>query len=87
MEPGHCSLLECGSSVPAQIGVKHFPLTIPKPRIFGSEKMTLCIFFFKILFIHERQREEQAPRREPDVGLDPRTPGSGLEPKADMLNH
>ena len=23
-----------------------------------------------------RQREKQAPRREPDVGLDPRTPGS-----------
>ena len=36
------------------------------------------------LFIHERhterqrhrQREKQALRREPDVGLDPRTPGS-----------
>ena len=38
------------------------------------------------LFIHERQREregqrqrqreKQAPCREPDVGLDPRTPGS-----------
>ena len=43
-------------------------------------------FFKKILFIHERhrererqrhrQREEQARCREPDVGLDPRTPGS-----------
>ena len=34
----------------------------------------------------ERQRhrqKKQAPRREPDVGLDPRTPGSHLEPKAD----
>ena len=30
-----------------------------------------------------RQREKQAPHREPDVGLDPRTPGSCLEPKAD----
>ena len=37
--------------------------------------------FFKILFIHERQRkrqrhrqrEKQAPGREPDVGLDPET--------------
>ena len=29
-----------------------------------------------------RQREKQAPCREPDVGLDPRTPGSRLEPKA-----
>ena len=45
------------------------------------------------LFIHERhkergrdthrQREKQAPYREPDVGLDPRTPGSHPEPKAD----
>ena len=40
-------------------------------------------FFFKILFIHERHREKgrhrqmekQAPRREPDVGLNPRTLG------------
>ena len=49
-------------------------------------------FFFKILFIHERhtqrdrqrhrQREKQAPRRDPDVGLDPRTPGSHPGPKA-----
>ena len=30
-----------------------------------------------------RQREKQAPCREPDVGLDPRTPGSHPEPKAD----
>ena len=29
-----------------------------------------------------RQREKQAPCREPDVGLDPGTPGSCLEPKA-----
>ena len=31
----------------------------------------------------ERQREKQAPCREPDVGQDPRTPGSHPEPKAD----
>ena len=30
-----------------------------------------------------RQREKQAPHREPDVGLDPRTRGSHPEPKAD----
>ena len=30
-----------------------------------------------------RQREKQAPCREPDVGLDPGTPGSRTEPKAD----
>ena len=50
-------------------------------------------FFFKILFIHERerererqrhrQREKQAPCREPDAGLDPGTPESRPEPKAD----
>ena len=45
--------------------------------------------FFKrfYLFIHERhrkkQREKQAPCKEPDVGLDPMTPGSQPEPKAD----
>ena len=50
------------------------------------------------LFIHERererkrerqrhrQREKQAPHREPDMGLDPRSPGSGPGPKA-TLNH
>ena len=30
-----------------------------------------------------RLREKGAPCREPDVGLDPGTPGSGPEPKAD----
>ena len=30
-----------------------------------------------------RQREKQAPYRKPDVGLDPGTPGSHPEPKAD----
>ena len=36
-----------------------------------------------------RQREKQAPCREPDVGLDPGTPGSCPEPKADaqLLSH
>ena len=36
-----------------------------------------------------RQREKQAPCREPDVRLDPRTPGSQPEPKADAqpLSH
>ena len=36
-----------------------------------------------------RQREKQAPRREPNVGLDPRTPGSRPEPKEDAqpLSH
>ena len=30
-----------------------------------------------------RQREKQGPCREPDAGLDPRTPGSHPEVKAD----
>ena len=36
-----------------------------------------------------RQREKQAPCREPDAGLDPGTPGSCPEPKADTqpLSH
>ena len=48
--------------------------------------------YFIYLFIHERdiererqrhrQREKQAPCREPDVGLDPRSPGSRLGLKA-----
>ena len=35
------------------------------------------------------QREKQAPRREPDVGLDPGSSGSGPEPKVDTqpLSH
>ena len=37
----------------------------------------------------QRQREKQAPCREPDVGLDPRTPGShpGLEAVVQLLSH
>ena len=34
----------------------------------------------------ERQREKQTPCREPDVGLDPGSPGSGPGLKA-VLNH
>ena len=36
-----------------------------------------------------RQREKQAPRGEPDAGLDPRTLGSRPKPKADaqLLSH
>ena len=30
-----------------------------------------------------RQREKQAPHREPDAGLDPQAPGSRPESKAD----
>ena len=39
--------------------------------------------------MRHRQREKQAPCREPDVGLDPRTLGSWPEPKTDaqLLSH
>ena len=62
--------------------------------------LLLTVFFFKkILFIYSwdtererrryRQREKQAPCRQPDVGLDSKTPGSCPEPKADaqQLRH
>ena len=48
-----------------------------------------CIYFFKSLLIHERQREKQRESRETrevgslqelDMGLDPGTPGSHPEP-------
>ena len=54
----------------------------------------LLVFFFFLrfyLFIHERHRAGEAetqakgeagPCREPNVGLDPATPGSRPEPKA-----
>ena len=61
--------------------------------------MALFYFFFKILFIYLTEREtasergntgrgsgrgrSRLPAEEPDVGLDPRTPGSCPEPKAD----
>ena len=37
----------------------------------------------------QRQWEKQAPCREPDVGLDPRTPGSrpGTKGEAQLMSH
>ena len=56
--------------------------------ILGGELLSFPFLFFKrfYLFIYERhreterqrhmQKEKQAPCREPDMGLDPRSPGS-----------
>ena len=60
-----------------------------------SPHLPVLLFFFQILFIYSwetqrhRQREKQAACREPDVGLDPRTPGSWPELKVDTepLSH
>ena len=71
---------------------------IYKTKLEGNLKEHfLILYFFKRFywFIHarhtqrERQREKQTPCREPDVGLDPRTPGSRPELKADaqLLSH
>ena len=57
--------------------------------------LEMISFFLKILFIYswgthrERQRQKQAPWGEPSAGLNPRTPGSLPEPKADAqpLSH
>ena len=64
-----------------------------------SKKSFFC-FFFKLLCIyswethrerqrHRKRKEKQAPHREPNVGLHPRTSGSQPEMKADAgpLSH
>ena len=56
----------------------------------SKPKIDKPVFFFKILFIHERQRErqrywqreKQVPCEERDIGLDPRTLGSRSDLKA-----
>ena len=69
-----------------------------KNMIFKIQELIICVIFLKdfiYLFIEtqrererqrHRQREKQAPCSEPDVGLDPRSPGSGLELKT-ALSH
>ena len=57
-----------------------------------GDSFFVCLFVFKISFIHyretyrerqrHRQREKQAPCGKPDEGLDPMTPGSCPELKA-----
>ena len=52
-------------------------------------KNFIYLFMRDTLGQRRRQREKQAPRRELDAELDPRTPGSHPEPKADAqhLSH
>ena len=58
--------------------------------------LSLLLFFFLRFYLFDRERqsarggtqvggvgEEEAGSEEPDMGLDPRTPGSHPEPKAD----
>ena len=60
-----------------------------------SERENIYIFkYFIYLFMRDREKEaetqgKQAPCREPDVGLNPGTPGSHPEPKANAqpLSH
>ena len=75
-------------------------LFLPFSFIFIRITLLLLLFFFEDfsgLFMRDtekkrqryRQREKQAPCREPDVELDPRTPGSqpGLKADAQPLSH
>ena len=62
-------------------------------RLKGHQRGDFFFYGFIYLFMRdaerERQREKQFPCGEPNVGLDPRTPGSRPEPKADAqpLSH
>ena len=72
----------------------HRQILIPTRSVYWEANGHLKMKFLKkIIFIYSwetqrerqrhRQREKQAPCREPNAGLDPRTPGSWPEPKAD----
>ena len=51
--------------------------------------LLLFVFLRFYLFMREREREKQAPCREPDVGLDPGFPGlcPGQKAGAKLLSH
>ena len=75
------------------LGAFYWTLNIPILPINQLEKgswQLVALFFFKdfiYLFMRDterhRKREKQTPCGEPDVGLDPKAPGSRPEPKAD----
>ena len=74
-----------------------YPVLFPVLLLTGVFSDIFLFFLRFYLFIHERHRErqrhrhreKQAPHGEHDVGLDPSTPGSCSEPKADAqpLSH
>ena len=66
------------------------PLSHPGvPRACALSHYFICLFTRHRERQRHRQKEKQAHHREPDVGLNPGTPGSGHEPKADaqLLSH
>ena len=80
-------------------------LWVPQGKLTVGNKLTFnrhryhifCLVFFLRFYLlmrntqrqKHREREKQAPWKEPDVGLNPRTPGSCPEPNVDAqpLNH
>ena len=81
-------------AVEERIKIRQYLQGVARPTYGNTaqgEMMLLTVLKKSYVFIHERhrQREKQAPCREPDVGLDPRTPGSHPEAKADAqpLSH
>ena len=75
---------------------KPFHLSVLLVWDFGQASHLLnFIFLFLFMIVTERETETQAEgeagsmHREPDVGLDPRSPGSRPEPKAGtkLLRH
>ena len=56
-------------------------LVLKQHLFFNFLKKVLFVYSFKTQ--RERPREKQAPRREPEAGLDPTTPGSCSGPQAD----
>ena len=55
---------------------------VPNLHIFFFKKYLMYLFMRDRERERDRQREKQVPFREPDVGLDPGSPGSGPGPRA-----
>ena len=90
----HCQ--SCACRVVSLLPCDVFRVCSDFPILFLTYLFDLFFFFLRFyLFMRDterqrhRQRKKQAPCEKPDVGLDPRTPGSWPEPKADAqpLSH